>query len=72
MNALARFACATMVSFRIGVAKGKTITPYPYRVPDAKPIVHYGTSVVHGGCASHPRGARGRLPNGAAFGKIPA
>ena len=45
---------ATMVSFRIGVAKGKTIKPHPYRVPDAKPIVHYGTSIVHGGCASRP------------------
>lgn len=45
---------ATMKSFRIGVPKGKTITPHPYRVPDAKPIVHYGTSIVHGGCASRP------------------
>ena len=45
---------ATMLSFRIGVAKGKTIKPHPYCVPDAKPIVHYGTSIVHGGCASRP------------------
>ena len=45
---------ATMKSFRIGVPKGKKITPHPYRVPGAKPIVHYGTSIVHGGCASRP------------------
>ena len=45
---------ATMKSFRIGVPKGKEIKPHPYRVPDAKPIVHYGTSIVHGGCASRP------------------
>ena len=45
---------ATMKSFRIGVPKGKTIKPHPYRVPGAKPIVHYGTSIVHGGCASRP------------------
>jgi lysophospholipase L1-like esterase len=37
---------------RIGVDAGTTIEPAP--ADDRKPIVHYGTSIVQGGCASRP------------------
>lgn len=40
-------------SFSIGLPKGKKITAAPpHRI--AKPVVHYGTSIVHGGCCSRP------------------
>ena len=40
-------------SLRIGVVKGASFAaPAPHKF--AKPIVHYGTSIVHGGCASRP------------------
>lgn len=45
---------AVMRSFRLGLPKGKKIMPHPYRDNAVKPIVHYGTSIVHGGCASRP------------------
>ena len=40
--------------FKIGVPKGKKLEAHPHADPHAKPIVHYGTSIVHGGCASRP------------------
>ena len=41
------------ISFSIGVKKGSRFDPgKPHRL--AKPIVHYGTSIVHGGRASRP------------------
>lgn len=43
----------TPVSFSIGVKKGSRFDPArPHRL--AKPVVHYGTSIVHGGRASRP------------------
>ena len=39
--------------FSIGVKKGASfLPPRPHAV--AKPVVHYGTSIVNGGCASRP------------------
>ena len=40
----------------IGVPEGAKFTPIPPRSskPSAKPIVFYGTSILHGGCASRP------------------
>ena len=40
-------------SFQIGVEKGTKITPLPPHGA-ARRIVHYGTSIVHGGCVSRP------------------
>lgn len=39
-------------SLEIGVGKGETFEPVPPR--DEKPIVFYGTSIMHGACASRP------------------
>ena len=40
-------------SLRIGVVRGASFAaPAPHKF--AKPIVHYGTSIVNGGCASRP------------------
>ena len=40
-------------SFSIGVKKGRSLSPAkPHRL--AKPIVHYGTSIVYGGRSSRP------------------
>jgi hypothetical protein len=39
-------------SLRIGVAKSSALTPLKPRA--AKPIVFYGTSIMHGACASRP------------------
>lgn len=40
-------------SFKIGVEKGCALKPMP-RHPVSRRVVHYGTSIVHGGCASCP------------------
>ena len=38
-------------AFAVGVPKGCTFAAHPYSSGLDKPIVHYGTSIVHGGCA---------------------
>ena len=39
----------------VGVPKGKTLTAPPPRASGVtKPVVFYGTSITHGGCASRP------------------
>ena len=40
-------------SFKVGIEKGAKIEPMP-RHPVSRRIVHYGTSIVHGGCVSRP------------------
>ena len=44
---------SVVTSFKVGVEKGAKIEPLP-RHPVARRIVHYGTSIVHGGCVSRP------------------
>lgn len=39
---------------RIGVASGSKLAPARHADGRSKPVVHYGTSLVHGGCASRP------------------
>ena len=39
---------------RIGVASGAKLAPAKHAEGKSKPVVHYGTSLVHGGCASRP------------------
>ena len=39
-------------SLEIGVGQGETFEPVPPR--DEKPLVFYGTSILHGACASRP------------------
>ncbi len=39
-------------SVRVGIERGASLRPLPART--RKPIVFYGTSIVHGGCASRP------------------
>ncbi|MBO7654913.1 MAG: nucleoside hydrolase [Kiritimatiellae bacterium] len=42
-------------SFKMGVPKGTKIAPLPPRKSGVvKPVVFYGTSITHGGCASRP------------------
>ena len=41
-------------SCRIGVRKGSKVERWCHKSGVAKPVVHYGTSIVHGGCASRP------------------
>lgn len=43
-----------VIDFRVGVEKGKKFERAPHAPGHEKPIVHYGTSIVHGGCASRP------------------
>lgn len=43
-----------IVDFRVGVEKGKSFAFAPHAKGHEKPVVHYGTSIVHGGCASRP------------------
>ena len=38
----------------LGVPTGATVTPMPARAADRKPIACYGTSILHGACASRP------------------
>ena len=40
-------------SFQVGVEKGQKVEPLP-RHDVKRRIVHYGTSIVHGGCVSRP------------------
>ena len=44
---------STVRSFKVGIEKGAKIEALP-RHPVARRIVHYGTSIVHGGCVSRP------------------
>lgn len=39
---------------RIGVASGSKLAPASHADGRMKPVVHYGTSLVHGGCVSRP------------------
>ena len=41
-------------SIRIGLQKGAKLTRWRHRSGIDRPVVHYGTSIVHGGCASRP------------------
>ncbi|MBR1588815.1 MAG: nucleoside hydrolase [Kiritimatiellae bacterium] len=42
-------------SFKVGVAKGTKVAPLAPRASGVtKPVVFYGTSITHGGCASRP------------------
>ena len=42
-------------SFKMGVPKGTKVAPLPPRASGVtKPVVFYGTSITHGGCASRP------------------
>ena len=41
-------------SFSLGIDPGATIKPYPHPSGRTKPVVFYGTSITHGGCASRP------------------
>ncbi len=39
---------------RLGVSEGATLRPAKPASGITRPVVHYGTSLVHGGCASRP------------------
>ena len=41
-------------SARVGIKAGARLERYQHVNGIAKPVVHYGTSIVHGGCASRP------------------
>ena len=41
-------------SVRIGLPKGAELTRWRHASGVERPVVHYGTSIVHGGCASRP------------------
>ena len=41
-------------SIRLGLGKGARLERYRHARGIVKPVVHYGTSIVHGGCASRP------------------
>lgn len=41
-------------TMQIGVEEGSELTPMPAREKEQKPIVCYGTSILHGACASRP------------------
>lgn len=43
-----------VTDFRLGLPEGCRLEAYPHADPAAKPVVHYGTSIVHGGCVSRP------------------
>lgn len=45
---------AEVLDVRLGVAGGKALAPCGHASGHVKPVVHYGTSLVHGGCASRP------------------
>ena len=45
----------TIEKLEIGIPRSATIAPAPKRQADkSKPVVYYGTSIVHGACASRP------------------
>lgn len=41
-------------SIRVGFGKGARLERYRHAGGILRPVVHYGTSIVHGGCASRP------------------
>lgn len=41
-------------SIRLGLPKGAKLTRWRHPGGIERPVVHYGTSIVHGGCASRP------------------
>ena len=43
-----------VLDFKIGVPKGCSFKAYAHENGRERPVVHYGTSIVHGGCASRP------------------
>ena len=43
-----------VLGLRVGVEKGARIERHRHPSGIVRPIVHYGTSIVHGGCASRP------------------
>ena len=45
---------AIVTSLRVGVEEGGRLEALPFPKGHEKPVVHYGTSIVHGGCASRP------------------
>ena len=45
---------ASIKWMRLGVSKGTTLRPAKHASGVTRPVVHYGTSLVHGGCASRP------------------
>jgi hypothetical protein len=45
---------ADVLALRFGVEEEKELTPCGHARGDVKPVVHYGTSIVHGGCVSRP------------------
>lgn len=45
---------ARNLTIRVGVPEGGRIEKFPFPAGHEKPVVHYGTSIVHGGCASRP------------------
>jgi len=45
---------AEILGVEIGVEAGRKLAPCAHESGVTKPVVHYGTSLVHGGCASRP------------------
>lgn len=41
-------------SFALGIDPAATVGPFPHTRGVEKPVVFYGTSITHGGCASRP------------------
>ena len=41
-------------SFSLGIDPRATVRPFPHASGVSKPVVFYGTSITHGGCASRP------------------
>ena len=45
---------AEVLDVKLGVVAGSKLAPCGHESGITKPVVHYGTSLVHGGCASRP------------------
>ena len=45
---------AEVLGVKLGVAAGSRLAPCGHESGVDRPVVHYGTSLVHGGCASRP------------------
>ena len=45
---------AELLGVELGVEAGRKLAPCGHESGVVKPVVHYGTSLVHGGCASRP------------------
>ena len=43
---------AVTLDFKVGVPEGCTLEAFPHEKDRTRPVVHYGTSIVHGGCVS--------------------